>query len=128
MAKGYLIGSSVRLAAALAARAPIHGLRPGDGGTIFLEVRDKSYDQIWNAAVAAAGRSLQVLESNKETGIIRARPSMSLARWGEDVGIFVRPTGRASVYTVEVESSRTALLPGDWASTINAGMNADLDA
>ena len=127
MAKGYLIGSSLRLAAALAGRAPTHSLRPRVGGTTFFDVHDKSYDQVWKAAVAAAGSSLQILESNKETGIIRARPSMSLARWGEDVGIFVRPTSRANVYTVEVESPKTALHSPDWTNTIISGMKADLD-
>jgi hypothetical protein len=127
MEKGYLIGSSLRLAAALAGRAPTNSLRLRVGGTTFFEVHDKSYDQIWKAAIAAASSSLQILESNKETGIIRARPSMSLARWGEDVGIFVRPTSRANVYTVEVESPKTALHSPDWANTIISGMTADLD-
>ena len=127
MAKGYLIGSSLRLAAALAGRAPTNSLRPGDGETIFFEVHDKSYDQIWKAAVATASRSLQIVESDKKAGIIRAHTTMSFSRWDEAVGIFVRPTSRANVYTVEVESPKTALPSSDWTSTIISGMKADLD-
>ena len=80
--------------------ATIGTLKPGAGGSTF-EVRGKSYDEVWKAVVRTASRSLTIVESNKESGVLKAEKGAGMATWGEVVGIFVRPTSNgAAVYTV----------------------------
>lgn len=115
--------------AALFGCATTDTLQPGTGGSTF-EVRGKTYDEIWKAAVATTSRSLTIVESNKESGTIRAEKAAGLATWGEVVGVFIRPTTNgATVYTVEVQSlkrSRAQLTGQDWTVTIIAGIKAEL--
>ena len=110
--------------------ATIDTLQPGSGGSTF-EVRGKSYDEIWKAVVRTASRSLTIVESNKDTGTLRAEKGVGMATWGEVVGVFVRPTSNgAPVYTVEVQSlkrSRAQITGQDWTSTMISGMKAELD-
>ncbi len=109
--------------------ATIGSLQPGSGGSTF-EVRGKSYDGIWQAVVRTATRSLTIVESNKEAGILKAEKGAGMATWGEVVGIFVRPTTNgAPVYTVEVQSlkrSRLQITGQDWTTTMIAGIKAEL--
>ena len=110
--------------------ATIDTVQPGTGGSTF-EVRGKSYDEIWKAVVRTASRSLTIVESNKETGTLRAEKGVGMATWGEVVGIFVRPTNNgAPVYTVEVQSlkrSRVQITGQDWTSTMSSGIKVELD-
>lgn len=110
--------------------ATIDSLQPGSGAPIF-EVRGKSYDEIWKGVVRTASRSLTIVESNKERGILRAEKSAGIATWGEVVGIFVRPTTNGSpVYTVEVQSlkrSRLQITGQDWTFTMISGIKVELD-
>ena len=110
--------------------ATIDTLQPGTGGSTF-EVRGKSYDEIWRAVVRTASRSLTIVESNKETGTLRAEKGVGMATWGEVVGIFVHPTSNGTpVYTVEVQSlkrSRVQITGQDWTSTMISGIKAELD-
>jgi hypothetical protein len=105
-------------------------LKPGSGGSTF-EVRDKSYDQIWNAAVKTASQQLTIVENNKQAGILKAEKGVGLATWGEVVGIYVRPNRNgASVYQVEVQSlkrSRLQVTGQDWTQTLVYGIQAELD-
>jgi uncharacterized protein YceK len=109
--------------------ATIDTLQPGTGGSTF-EIRGKSYDEIWKAVVTTASRSLTIVESNKETGTVRAEKGAGMATWGEVIGIFVRPTSNGSpVYTVEVQSlkrSRLQITGQDWTTTIISGIKAEL--
>lgn len=109
--------------------ATIDSPQPGAGGSTF-EVRGKTYDEIWRAANATASRSLTIVESNKETGTLRAEKGVGLATWGEVVGIFIRPSvNGAAVYTVEVQSlkrSRLQLTGQDWTVTVISGIKAEL--
>jgi hypothetical protein len=109
--------------------ATIDSVAPGTGGSTF-EVRGKTFDEIWKAVVVTASRSLTIVESNKETGSLRAEKGAGLATWGEVVGVFVRPTTNgAPVYTVEVQSlkrSRMQITGQDWTSTMIAGIKAEL--
>lgn len=109
--------------------ATIGTLQPGTGGSTF-EIRGKSYDEIWKAVVTTASRSLMVVESNKETGTVRAEKGAGIATWGEVVGIFVRPTSNgAPSYTVEVQSlkrSRLQITGQDWTTTMISGIKAEL--
>ncbi|MFH1932487.1 MAG: hypothetical protein ABIN18_12980 [Pseudomonadota bacterium] len=110
--------------------ATIDTLQPGTGGSTF-QVHGKSYEQIWKAVVRTASRSLTIVESNKETGTLRAEKGAGMATWGEVVGIFVRPTNNgAPVYTVEVQSlkrSRVQITGQDWTTTMISGIKAELD-
>jgi len=109
--------------------ATIDTLQAGTGGSSF-EVRGKTYDEIWKAVVITAGRSLTVVESNKQSGTLKAEKGGSLFTWGEVVGIFVRPTSNgAPVYTIEVQSLKRArgqLTGQDWTETMISGVKAEL--
>ena len=110
--------------------ATIGTLKPGAGGSTF-EVRGKSYDEVWKAVVRTASRSLTIVESNKESGVLKAEKGAGMATWGEVVGIFVRPTSNgAAVYTVEVQSlkrDRLQITGQDWTNTMISGIKAELD-
>lgn len=115
--------------AALAGCATTDSLQPGAGGSTF-EVRGKSYDEVWKAAVTVAGRSLTIVESNKAAGILKAEKGVGLTSWGEVVGIYVRPAKNgAPVYTVEVQSlkrSKAQVTGQDWTTTMVSGIKAEL--
>lgn len=110
--------------------ATVGSLQPGTGGSTF-EVGGKSYDEIWKAVVRTASRSLTIVESNKEAGILRAEKGAGMSTWGEVVGIFVRPTKNgAPVYSVEVQSlkrSRVQITGQDWTPAMISGIKAELD-
>ena len=111
--------------------ATIDSLQPGGGGKTF-EVRGKSYNVVWNAAVSAASHSFTIVENNKEEGNLRAEKGTELGTTcGEMLDIFIRPTtSDASVYTVEVQTVKRARLQitgQDWTSTIISEIKADLD-
>lgn len=115
--------------AALAGCATTDSLQPGAGGSSF-EVRGKSYDEVWKAAVTVAGRSLTIVENNKAAGILKAEKGVGLTTWGEVVGIYVRPAKNgAPVYTVEVQSlkrSKAQVTGQDWTTTMVSGIKAEL--
>lgn len=117
------------LALASAGCATTDSLQPGTGGSTF-EVRGRSYDQIWNAIVRTASRSLTIVEENKAAGTLRAEKGAGLATWGEVAGVFVRPArAGAPVYTVEVQSlkrSRIQITGQDWTTTMISGIKAEL--
>ena len=110
--------------------ATIDTLQPGTGGSTF-EIRGKTYDEVWKAVVRTASRSLTIVESNKETGTLRAEKGVGLATWGEVVGVFVRPTKNgAPSYTIEVQSlkrSMAQITGQDWTTTLKSGIQAELD-
>lgn len=115
---------------ALAGCATTDSLQPGTGGSTF-EVRGKSYDEIYRAAVRAVRNNLTLVESSKETGTIKAESRAGMSTWGEVAGVFIRPPQPgASVYVVEVESlkrMRTQITGQDWTASLVAGIKAELD-
>lgn len=114
----------------LAACSTVDSLGKGRGGSTF-EVKAKTYDEVWKAAVRTASRSLTIVESNKEDGVLKAEKGAGLSTWGEVVGIFITPSKNgASTYTVEVQSLKRAsgqLTGQDWTMTIKSGIQAELD-
>ena len=112
----------------LAACATTDSLEPGTG-TSF-QVKGRSYDQVWKAAVTTAGRSLTIVEQNRDSGVIKAESRAGLMTFGEVVGIFIRPArSGAPVYTVEVQSqkrSKVQVTGQDWTQTMVAGIKAEL--
>jgi uncharacterized protein YceK len=110
--------------------ATIDSLQPGSGGSTF-EVRGKTYDDVWNASVRTASRSLTIVESDKQSGKLKAEKGVGMATWGEVVGIFIYPvTSQAPVYNVEVQSlkrSRLQITGQDWTSTMVTGIKSELN-
>lgn len=115
---------------ALAGCATTDSLQPGTGGSTF-EVRGKSYDEVYRAAVRAVRSNLTLVESNKETGTIKAESRAGMSTLGEVVGVFIRPPqSGATVYVVEVQSlkrSRAQITGQDWTASVIAGIKAELD-
>ncbi|MGT2429779.1 hypothetical protein ACU4GI_26225 [Cupriavidus basilensis] len=109
---------------ALAGCATTDSLQQGTGGSTF-EVRGKSYDEIYRAAVRAVRSNLTLVESNKETGTIKAESRAGMSTWGEVVGVFIRPPQPgATVYVVKVQSlkrSRAQITGQDWTASVIAG-------
>jgi hypothetical protein len=114
----------------LTACSTTDSLKSGSGGTSF-EIRGKSYDEIWRAVNRTASRSLTIVESNKDSGELKAEKAAGLATWGEVVGVFVKPPRNgASTYTVEVQSLKRSSLQitgQDWTVTMKAGILAELE-
>ena len=125
-----LLATFIFILVSISGCATTDTLQPGTGGSSF-EVRGKTDDEIWKAAVRTVGRSLTVVESNKEAGTLKAEKGAGLFTWGEVVGIFVRPTSNgAPVYTIEVQSLKRArgqFTGQDWTETIISGVKAELD-
>lgn len=113
----------------LAGCATVDSVGPGKGGSTF-EVRGKTYDEVWKAAVVTTSRSLTIVESNKQYGTIRAEKSAGMATWGEVVGVFIQPaTPGASAYTIEVQSLKRMSIQitgQDWTATVVSGIKAEL--
>jgi len=118
------------LVAGLVGCSTTDSLQAGTGGSTF-EVRGKSYDEVWKAVNRTASRSLTVVESNKDSGTLKAEKGAGMATWGEVVGIFIKPArSGASVYTVEVQSLKRSSLQitgQDWTTTMKSGILAELD-
>lgn len=78
-------------------------LHPGAGTKIVVE--GKSYDKVWDTSVAAVSNQLTVVESNKDTGVIKAKGEWDGRRFSRElVGVFINPPTNSEVYTVEVVS------------------------
>lgn len=109
--------------------ATIGSLRPGSGSTF--EVENRTYDQVWKAAVTAVSRSLTIVESDKNSGIIKAEKRAGGTTWGEVVGVFIQPADANSKrFTVEVTSKKRYQLQitgQNWERTIIEGMKAELN-
>jgi hypothetical protein len=81
----------------------IDSVRPDTGEGSKFAVYRKSYEEIWNAAVSAAGQRLTLVETDKHTGIIKAEALDST--FGETLGIFINPPREGEKrYVVEVLS------------------------
>ena len=110
--------------------ATIGSLEPGTGAGTTIEIKGRSYEAIWRAALRTAGRSLTIVESDKPRGAIKAEKDGGTYTYGEVVGIFIRPpSDGAAAYTVEVQSLKRAkyqLTGQDWTTTIIAGMETEL--
>lgn len=99
-----------------------------DEGTKF-NVTNKTYDEVWKAAITVVTRSLTIVESDKQTGIIKAEKGVGMATWGEVVGVFVTATPDGKGFNVEVLSKKRSQLQisgQDWEKTIVEGMKAEL--
>jgi hypothetical protein len=97
---------------------------------LSLTVRDRSYDDVWSAAMAAMEEArkaprelytgpLAIVDQDKRRGVIRAEEISHLGIVRGYVGVFISPTTpSAPAYVVEVSKirrQRTGLVSGtDW--------------
>lgn len=107
--------------------ATLHSLEPGhDSKHTF---NDKTYDQVWNAAIKASTTILTVVESDKEKGVIKCEKGAGMATWGEVVGIFITKKSDRAV-DLEVESLKRSSLQitgQNWEKTIIERIKAELN-
>jgi hypothetical protein len=112
----------------LAGCATIADVYPGEGRSFH--VHDKTYDQVWMAAVTVAGRNLTIVDREKEAGVIRAEKGIGPWTSGQVVGVFISPPSEESaLYTVEVVSKeryKFQIGAKNWEQTIIEGMKAEL--
>ncbi|MNQ64783.1 hypothetical protein D3C85_792180 [compost metagenome] len=115
----------------VAACSTIDGLQPSDSG-VTVEIRNKSYNEVWKSSVGAMSSGLAIVEINKSAGIIKSEAPAGMATWGEVIGLFVTPVSTsADSYSIRVVSKKrsTYQITGqDWAPSIAARIQADLDA
>ena len=77
------------------------GLGPGS----VLWVKDKSYDEVWQASLSAVGKNLTVVELNRTLGTIKAKSPTGPHTWGEVVALIIKPGAPGTgFYKVEVQS------------------------
>jgi hypothetical protein len=100
----------------LAACQSLADVKPGDGKK--LTINERSYEDIWNAALRVAQEHFEIREENRPRGIIlaeRTRTFMEAPSW---IGIYISPSvSRARSYTVEVvrrKWMKTNLNVQDW--------------
>jgi hypothetical protein len=109
--------------------ATVDSVQPGTGTKV--EVRGKTYDEVWRASVRAMSNNLTIVDSNKPSGTIRSEARAGIATWGEVVGLFIRPaTAGAPTYTVEVSSMKRLVgqfTGQDWSPGVIANVRAELD-
>ncbi len=83
--------------------ATTDSLHPGAGTKITVE--GKSYDKVWDTSVAAVSMQLTVVESNKDTGVIKAEGKLDGLIFSRVlVGVFINPPANSDEYSVEVVS------------------------
>ena len=111
--------------------ATIGSLAPGSEKGHKFTIGDKTYDEIWKAAIKAVTKNLTIVESDKGLGIIKAEKGASLFTWGEVAGVFITPPNvKSSRYQVEVVSekrSKGQITGQDWTLNIVEGIKAELD-
>lgn len=97
-------------------------------------ISGKSYDEIWNASLAAVKsahgtqsleieKTLTVTEENKAQGKIVVGTGMSVWSWGEVIGVWISPAADAPTHTLEVESRtkmQTNVFSNNWEDEIIA--------
>jgi uncharacterized protein YceK len=124
-----LVGLLILAAFTASGCATIGSLQPG-GGSKFV-VQNKTYAEVWKAAITVVTRSLTIVEIDKEKGIIKSEKGAGLSTWGEVVGVFITPPNtNSNTYAVEVLSqkrSRVQITGQDWEKTIVEGMKAELN-
>lgn len=108
--------------------ATIGSLQPREGA--FFQVNDRTYEQVWESAIKVASRSWNIVETNKQGGIIKAERTTGITSGGEVVGIYISPpTQDSKTFTVEVvikKQGQIQVTGHNWEKTIVEGMKAEL--
>lgn len=91
----------VCLALFLGACQSLSDVKPGDGKKLTIEQR--SYDDIWNAALRVANEHFEIREQDKAHGIILAERTPTFIEARSYIGLYITPPAPgAQSYTVEV--------------------------
>ena len=112
----------------IAGCATISSLRPGGGSTASID--NRSYSEVWHAAITVVSRNLTIVETDEAAGVIKAEKRVGVATWGEVVGVFITPADpSARRFTVEVVSQKRLqgqVTGQNWEPTIVEGIKAEL--
>jgi hypothetical protein len=115
----------------ISACSTVDGLQPSDSG-VTVEIRNKSYNEVWKSSVSAMSSGLAIVEINKSAGVIKSEAPAGMATWGEVIGLFVTPvTPSAESYSIRIVSKKRAtyqITGQNWAPSIAARIQADLDS
>ena len=129
MGKQLLKVVTVALALAVAACASSSSIRSSDGQ--YFLVHDRSYSQVWNAAILTVASIGAIESENRQLGEVRGHRGASVWSWGEAVAVFIDPptedTRDFRVTVVSEHIMQTQLTGQDFESTMIATMKAHLD-
>ena len=97
--------------------ASMDDVQRGTGRSV--EIQNRSYEEIWRAALRVADAHFTILEQDQQRGIIHAERTMHfMGEWGDWVGIFITPShpgaGRYVVEVVKRKKLRTQVSGQDW--------------
>ena len=74
-------------------------------GATKIEVEGRSYDEVWDASRAVVrNEGLTIVESNKDTGVVKAEHRYSASLEKEIVGVYISPPTNSDKYTIEVKT------------------------
>lgn len=103
-----------------AACASTDALQLSNGKGKSFIVSGKNYEQVWRAANVAMSTDMNIVESHKPSGVIKARVVNGTA--GKVVGFFIQPTEeQAAQYTVTIVSRKplqTDFVDRDWEPSV----------
>ena len=120
----------VVLAVGLGGCATMSTLDTASGGT-EVRVYEKTYDEVWKAAVRAMSSNLTIVEVNKNAGVIKSEARAGMATWGEVVGLFVTPTPSGKpgyvIRVVSMKRSTMQITGQDWEPGVAAILRAELE-
>ena len=112
-----------------AACASSSSLRSSDGRSFH--VQNRSYSQVWNAAVLTVASVGAIESENRRNGEVRGHRGASGFSWGDAVAVFIDPPSEtAGDFTVTVVSEhilQVQISGQDFESTMIATMKAHLD-
>lgn len=104
-------------------------IAPEDG--ISFPVKDRSYKQVFNAAILTVASVGEITSQDRPSGQIRGLRGASAFSWGDAVAVFISPSAEsAREFTVTVVSEhvdQVQLTGQDFKSTMIATMKAHLD-
>jgi len=113
----------------VAACASSSSLRSSDGRSF--QVQDRSYSQVWNAAILTVASVGAIESENRRYGEVRGHRGASAFSWGDAVAVFIDPPSEtAGNFTVTVVSEhilQVQISGQDFESTMIATMKAHLD-
>jgi hypothetical protein len=119
---------TVVLSAAIYGCVNPQSVGPEQGETFTIE--DRSYTEVWNAAVQAVASVADIKTMDKARGEVRALRSPSTWRGAEAIAVFISPTNDTSrsfqVSVVSEHVLKTELAGKDFKDTIMGLMRAQL--
>ncbi len=120
---------ALALVLVVTACASSSSITPSDGRSF--RVKDRSYSQVWKAAILTVASEGAIESQNRHRGEVRGQKGASYFSWGEALAVFIDPPSETvrnfTVTVVSVHASRGQLTGQDFESTMVATMKAHLD-